>query len=376
MNKNYDDNHQFLSLPFGSIVNVDEKEAFHNRHESHTELAYNTPNILPDRYVFIVTNLCNLKCSFCFQKKTPSRDSMSLNDWIDLTMQLPEYARVTLTGGEPFAFPGFEALFARVAEKHDCNIITNGLLLTTNLVDLLLSYSRFKVLSISVDNIGNTLRNVKPEQWTKTESMLAYFRAIRNSGKLTCVLEAKTMILDENAEDLLAIHKYCMEKLHCDHHSFQFLKGSPIQHADFMSDFKDILEKSSAFVYRRFQTIVEQLELIRQYNVETDAIGFLHPKIASLTSNEIIQNLEFINKSDFLIDNFLPCKFPWSSVHINSDGHLFPCLAISMGNVKKRKLTEVIWSEDYSRFKDVIREKGAVEACNRCGWLRPVVTPN
>jgi MoaA/NifB/PqqE/SkfB family radical SAM enzyme len=186
------------------------------------------------------------------------------------------------------------------------------------------------------------------------------------------VLEAKTMILDENAEDLLAIHKYCMEKLHCDHHSFQFLKGSPIQHADIMFDFKDILEKSSAYVYRKFQTIVEQLELIKKYNVETGAIGFLHPKIASLTTNETIPNIEFMNDSDFHAEKFMHCKFPWSSVHINSDGHLFPCLAISMGNVKEKKLTEIIWSEEYNKFKEIIREKGTVEACNRCGWLRQI----
>ena len=43
-------------------------------------------------------------------------------------------------------------------------------------------------------------------------------------GHPKCILDAKTCVLDENAEDLLDIHKYCMEDLNCDTHSYQFLK--------------------------------------------------------------------------------------------------------------------------------------------------------
>ena len=52
------------------------------------------------------------------------------------------------------------------------------------------------------------------------------------------------MVLDENAKDLLKIHKYCVEELQCDTHAFQFLKGSPIQHSDIMFDFDKIFEKA------------------------------------------------------------------------------------------------------------------------------------
>ena len=50
----------------------------------------------------------------------------------------------------------------------------------------------------------------------------------------SCILDSKTVVLDENAADLLEIHQYCIEDLKCDTHSFQFLKGSPIQHSGLM----------------------------------------------------------------------------------------------------------------------------------------------
>ena len=37
------------------------KELFHLKHEFLTELIYRLPNLLPDRYTFVLTNLCNLK---------------------------------------------------------------------------------------------------------------------------------------------------------------------------------------------------------------------------------------------------------------------------------------------------------------------------
>ena len=61
-------------------------------------------------------------------------------------------------------------------------------------------------------------------------------------GDPNCMIDSKTVVLDENAEDLFDIHKYCVEDLQCDTHSFQFLKGSPILGCDFMYKFDSIFE--------------------------------------------------------------------------------------------------------------------------------------
>ena len=69
--------------------------------------------------------------------------------------------------------------------------------------------NNFKVLSISVDNIGNTIRNINPNIWKKTEEQIEYFRKKRDELNSSCVLDLKTTILDDNAEELFEIHKYC-----------------------------------------------------------------------------------------------------------------------------------------------------------------------
>ena len=106
----------------------------------------------PKRFCYVLTNLCNLACTFCFQDRKRQNGAMTADDWIKLTDQLPEGSRVTLTGGEPIVIKNFEKIFDHVAKKFECNMITNGLLLTKNLIDFKLEYKNFKVLSISIDN--------------------------------------------------------------------------------------------------------------------------------------------------------------------------------------------------------------------------------
>lgn len=358
-------------MEIGNCTFDEKKEAFHNKHEKFTEIAYRTPSLLPDRYVFILTNLCNLRCDFCFQRKNLQKDIMRVKDWINLANQIPDYARITLCGGEPLLFNGFKQVFSHIAGRFDCNIITNGILLTEKTIDYILSFSKFKVLSLSVDNIGNTIRGVTSEQWNRLINILKYFVKKRNEANSDCILDIKTLVLDENADSLFEVYKYFMEELGIDTHAFQFLKGSPIQHADYMCEFEDILRKSKAQTYKKFDLIKEQLNYVRQYNIQKGKVSFLHPKVDSLVSDTPFSRIDYLNKTDYIKDVFLPCKFPWSSVHINFDGNLFPCLAISMGNVKESSLSDIMSGERYNRFKDLIKKAGTVEACNRCGWLRP-----
>ena len=115
-------------------------------------------------------------------------------------------------------------------KRHECNIICNGLLLSEKLIDIMLSSKNFKVLSISIDNRKNTIRKLAnvnekkwDEKWSHAENMMIYFQKRKKElNHESCILDAKTCVLDENAEDLLDIHKYCVEDLGCDTHSYQF----------------------------------------------------------------------------------------------------------------------------------------------------------
>lgn len=346
-----------------------DSSSFHNRHEALSEMLYENPGMLPSRYVFVLTTRCNLNCSFCFQEKKPGGQAMSGDDWLALAAQLPEYSRVAFTGGEPLLFPDFKRVFSFVADRFDCNLITNGLLLTEETIDFLLSFPRFRVLSVSVDSVGNVMRVPNPAKWEHAERMMRYFVERRRKVHPECLLDVKTTVLDDNAGDLLAIHRYCMESLGCDHHGFQFLKGSALQHADTMSDFSELEVPREAPCYTNFSTIKDQLTEVRRYNLANNCKAFLHPKAASL-NDEGPLDIDWLNEPLHRRDCFAPCKYPWSSVHVNADGNLFPCLAVSMGNVRDQKLDEIVKGERFRQFREIIRAKGTAAACNRCGWLK------
>ena len=128
--------------------------------------AYVDENLMPKRYVLVLTNLCNLACDFVFNiEKT--KGALNSNEWIKFLGDLPDNSRITLTGGEPLAIKNFKEIFSETVKRHECNIITNGLLPTEELIDFFIR-KNFKVLSISIDNRKNIIRklaNVKETKW-------------------------------------------------------------------------------------------------------------------------------------------------------------------------------------------------------------------
>ena len=73
---------------------MDKRQEFHNNLKKFQDFAYDN-EVLPKRYVYVLTNLCNLACDFCFQDRKKQKNAMTKDDWINLTNQLPDYSRVT-----------------------------------------------------------------------------------------------------------------------------------------------------------------------------------------------------------------------------------------------------------------------------------------
>jgi radical SAM protein with 4Fe4S-binding SPASM domain len=79
----------------------------------------------------------------------------------------------------------------------------------------------------------------------------------------------------------------------------------------------------------------------------------------------------YLNNKKHISKNFASCYAPWGGVYINVDGNLFPCMAVAMGNVKKEKLRDIVFSENFMKFKGIIKDNGTINGCNRCGYLKP-----
>lgn len=350
------------------------KQIFHLKHEVYTQLAYRLPFLPPYRYVFVLTNLCNMKCKSCYQEKNSSNNLMTKERWIDLSNKIPSFSRVTITGGEPLIFAQVEDIFKEVARRHQCNLITNGTLLTEELLDLFLSFPKFRILAVSVDNLLTSKINIRgytEKQWSDLETILKVFIRKRDVIKSKCKLEIKTLILDENSDELFNIHKYCTETLKADYHNFQFLKGSPLQHSEKIVGFEEVFKECRAPVYKKFDIIMKEFDRIKDYNIKYDKTSFLHPNLSDIYTKRPATDLSYLNVGQFNPSNFCACKFPWSSVHINHDGKVFPCLSVPLGNLKDKALNQILRDRPYKDFLSAIKKARLFPVCNRCGWLRP-----
>ena len=185
-------------------------------------------------------------------------------------------------------------------------------------------------------------------------------------------MKAKTVVLDDNSDDLFEIYKYLVEKLEVDTHSFQILKGSPVQHADIMFPYSDVHNDYEAYEYKKFDKILEQFEKVREYNLKNKRISYIHPEWLNLNTDKTIheQNSSILNLKDHDPKNFKLCKAPWESIHVNVDGTVFPCLAINMGNVKEQNINSIINGEKFNKFKNDLISNSTFKACNRCGYLK------
>ena len=120
------------------MKNISTANSFYNRQSEYAKISFEKDNLMPRRYVLILTNLCNLRCTFCFQERKKREDRMYTEDWLKVIKQIPKNSRITLTGGEPLVFKGFNEIFSKANEFCETNIVTNGLLLDNQKVNQLL----------------------------------------------------------------------------------------------------------------------------------------------------------------------------------------------------------------------------------------------
>lgn len=323
---------------------------------------------MPVKYIFILTNLCNLDCSFCFMEHINVVDAMTAENWLLVLEQLPDYATVILMGGEPMYFREFEQVFIAASNRFRTSIVTNGTLLSEKLLDLLLNAPNFHDLGVSIDDIGGKNRNMNPNQWEGLVNGCKYFVTKRTSSRKP-ILSVKTVILDENASTLFELHKFTHEELGCNSNTYGTLCGTAMQNSDKMQDFKE-LDKAppTPYIYKNWSIIREQLEMIREYNQKNGYKSYLRPKVIDLNSDEPMSNIDMLNQPDFDRDTFATCKVPWADLRIFPDGNVTTCLSVSLGNVKNDTVESIVKGKLMKEIRDKIRLEKFTNQCIRCNY--------
>src|SRR5262249_151124 len=174
-----DEEREALELLWDNGFLVESRDADRRRLDQYlTEVKSNKEEL----NVTVLTTLqCNFACDYCFQgdhgdynkyaDKMPPEMARRVADWIEREMDRVQPERVLLTffGGEPLLnLPAMYAITERAWEATQTrgiqlyiNIITNGLLLTSDVVDRMLPYG-LNGIKITLDGDRDTHNRMRP----------------------------------------------------------------------------------------------------------------------------------------------------------------------------------------------------------------------
>lgn len=159
-------------------------DADYNRYDYHIE--------------WVVSDACQLKCSYCFRKTYPILPT-SLDLVVNTVKQLNSLSihkrvKVILTGGEPLLFPHFNTIVDTLNPEIGLDLNTNGFLLTEQT-----DFERFTLVSVSWHS----------EYFDGLFKKLPTLKAINNLGKLN----VNIVVNHENISVAKQIQKICEDEM-------------------------------------------------------------------------------------------------------------------------------------------------------------------
>jgi MoaA/NifB/PqqE/SkfB family radical SAM enzyme len=119
-----------------------------------------------DRVNIEIVNTCNLKCSFCPAPAKPAKH-MSPGDFARLAASLAPITREVVLHllGEPLSHPQLDQILdAAAAARLPVNVVTNGMLLSGDRVDMLLR-PIVRQVSVSLQSFGNNYPDRDPSPY-------------------------------------------------------------------------------------------------------------------------------------------------------------------------------------------------------------------
>ena len=331
----------------------------------------NKTQILPPLpYIFDITYKCNLRCPYCYVCDHTSTNELTTQELLSVIDQLHPLAIVTLLGGEPLLRPDFLEIYEAMAKKifSKVNVISNGALLTEKIAD---SFIKHKLLLLSVSLDGwrenHDSNRCKEGLFDTVTGNLEMLTSKRNHPPV----EIKSIILENNLDDLPKLYKYCIQN------NF---------------DFFTLIFKRSCML-RQNASLCESLspEFHEQYPLELyfDMEHFkeVHKELISLSKGAKtllrwapkfkpqgdIRHIEhiFANGDVPVTELYRPCLFPFSNVFINPQGDVYPCLSVKMGSVKEDKLNDIFNNSGYKNFRNQLKNAKLFNSCQMCCELVP-----
>ena len=162
--------------------------------------------LMPLRYFFELTYRCNLQCPYCYVGCDRNKDELTTQEWFKVIEQIPFYSFVTLVGGEPLLRKDFIPIMEKISQKTSgkFNVVSNGILINEEIIDAFIK-TKMMLLSVSLDGYG--------QNHDKNRAKEGIFDKILNnldnlnSRKKRPMIDIKTIVLENNLDDLPKLYK-------------------------------------------------------------------------------------------------------------------------------------------------------------------------
>ena len=340
----------------------------------YTSLSYNDKYgraKIPFRYFLELTYRCNLMCPYCYVGSERNKQELSTEEWKKVIDQLPFYSIATLVGGEPLIRKDFIDIFAYTSKKifNKVHVVSNGILINDEIIKAFIKY-KLLLLSVSLDGYGknhNKNRN-KEGIFDKIISNLENLK----SQKPKQMVDIKTIVLENNLDDLVKLYKLC-EEMNFEFLSISFLrnnnwKQSSILQDSFIPEFNANYPIEPYFDMEHFKEVYREIESIKGKTKLRFSPKFEYSENPLQTIEEFFS----INKEAPVQEIYKPCTFPYNNMFINPEGFVYPCLSQKIGNVKDKSLKELFNDPKYCCFRKNLKANGGVfGACSMCCDIVP-----
>ena len=352
---------------------IDYSYIFDKIRDAYAYLSYNErygKAFVPLRYFLDITYRCNLHCPYCYLGDDRSKNELSTEEWISVIKQIPKFGIISIIGGEPLIRRDFREIYIAASKRVPLrvNLYTNALLLNEQLID---DFIKYKLLCISVSIDGYK------ETHDKNRNKNGAFDTIignldmlqqKSKGKHKIITDIKTVLLENNIEDLIKIYELCTKKNY-DFLSIalkrnNFLKQSPCLRDTLGEEFyKQEYPLELYFDMNKFKEVYKELLKISKHSKTKLRWA---PKFKPNEKGIIqIENL-FKNGNRPVTELYKPCLFPFSNLFINPEGIIYPCLSVAMGSLREQKLMEIFNSVKYRCFRKNLKASEVFTACQLC----------
>ncbi|MDD3150526.1 MAG: radical SAM protein [Candidatus Gastranaerophilales bacterium] len=335
--------------------------------------------IIPLRYSLELTYRCNLSCPYCYVGQDRNKQELTTQEWFDVINQIPFYGLVTLVGGEPMLRKDFkEILLKSLKQVHGkVNVVSNGILLNENILKTFVD-KKMLLLSVSLDGHGKNhdINRDKEGIFEKITSNLEKLKELKGNKKYP-MLDIKTIVLENNLDDLPKLYKYC-EEMNADFMSIAFLRNNDLKQNSILREnlgeefYQTTYPIKKYFDMENFEQVYKELESLSKKG--KTKIRFA-PKFNENNAFEEIEKFFETNEEKPIDEIYKPCLYPWANTIITPSGDMYPCLSYKIGNVKDKKLVKVWNDQKFRCFRKNLKTKKVFTSCQMCCELVPKFIP-